>query len=331
MRVDNYELPLEPFSVILKLREELAKKKVYRFSNIYMRPGNLMFNCPMHKNGQERRPSCSLVLQDYPTIKEGTVKCFSCGYSASLFEMISELFGKRDFGEYGKEWIVKTFNIDISESKYIIIQKLPNRSEMESKRINNTTYITEDELKKYRYYHPYMYERKLTDEIIEEYDIGYDSNYVSKNRHYECITMPVKNQSGKVEAIIRRSIKSKRFFIPQDWNKCVYGLYEVNKNPYSGPIYITESIFNCLTLRQWKYNAVALIGLGTDSQAEELRRTRNNFILAFDGDEAGYYGALKFGKKLKKSTIVHRLQLPENKDVNDLSLQEFNNLLEYYL
>lgn len=36
---------------------------------------------------------------------------------------------------------------------------------------NSAGYIREQELDKYRYIHPYMYERELTDKIIERFDI----------------------------------------------------------------------------------------------------------------------------------------------------------------
>ena len=38
-------------------------------------------------------------------------------------------------------------------------------------------FVTEEELKSYRFTIPYMYERKMTDALIEKFDVGYDAYY----------------------------------------------------------------------------------------------------------------------------------------------------------
>ena len=60
-----------------------------------------------------------------------------------------------------------------------------------------------------------MYERGLTDEIIERFDIGYD-------RERREITFPIKDLSGKVRFISGRSVKGKFFKLPQGIDKPIY-------------------------------------------------------------------------------------------------------------
>ena len=40
--------------------------------------------------------------------------------------------------------------------------------------VKEVTYVSEEELESYRFYHPYMWERKLTPEVVDKFDIGYD-------------------------------------------------------------------------------------------------------------------------------------------------------------
>ena len=47
----------------------------------------------------------------------------------------------------------------------------------------------------------------------------------------------------------------------------------------------------------------------------------------FDGDEAGDKGIEKFIKNIRKDVIINIIKLPRGKDVNDLTKDEFNVLL----
>ena len=53
-----------------------------------------------------------------------------------------------------------------------------------------------------------------------------------------------------------------------------------------------------------------------------------NFILLFDGDEAGRKGAQRFKDNMGNEFMITDVILPQGKDVNDLSPQEIKNLLE---
>lgn len=91
----------------------------------------------------------------------------------------------------------------------------------------------------YRYIHPYMYERGLTDKIVERFDIGYD-------RERKEITFPVRNIEGKCVFIAGRSVKRKFFRLPKGMDKPVYQAYRFSTGWYR-TAYITESFLNCLT------------------------------------------------------------------------------------
>ena len=198
---------------------------------------------------------------------------------------------------------------DISDTRHILDKRKlrTNCSRAET----NSTRITKEELESYRYIHPYMYERGLTDTIIEEFDIGYD-------RDRQEITFPVLDLDENCVFVAGRSVKTKFFRLPRGQNKPVYQAYRFVNSSYKYA-YITESFLNCLTL--WKYNepAMALIGTGNKYQYDILSNLPvREYILAFDPDEAGRRATERF-KTNVCGKIIREVQYQEpDKDVNDL-------------
>lgn len=314
-------------SVLDVLKFDLAQHGVNRFHIFRNNGENVQTNCPFHKNGQERKPSFGV---------NGEIDkchCFACGWSGTIEEMISELYGYQDEGKFGKRWLIKRFNTVEIETRPNIMEGFNGRNNI-TIRNNNDIHrfkqhiqsnksseqysgeITEEELDKYRYIHPYMYQRGLTDEIIERFDIGYD-------REREEITFPVADLQGTVRFIASRSVKNKFFRLPKNENKPIYQGYRFMSGRYK-EAYITESFLNCLTC--WKYDkpAMAMIGTGNKKQYEILNNLPvRTYILCFDPDEAGRKATERF-KKHVHGKIIKELVYPDNRDINDLQ-EEFLN------
>ena len=72
--------------------------------------------------------------------------------------------------------------------KLSIPVKIKKEKEVETK-----SYITEEQLDKYRYTHPYLYKRGLTDEDIYKYDLGYDNNNIFGSALYSQSVMKLVN------------------------------------------------------------------------------------------------------------------------------------------
>lgn len=89
------------------------------------------------------------------------------GESCSLEQMISRCFGHNDLGQYGLNWLKNNFLGDILQERSIYI----NTDRKSFKTDFKENYIDENKLNEYRYIHPYMYQRKMTDEVIEIFDI----------------------------------------------------------------------------------------------------------------------------------------------------------------
>ena len=307
--------------VINTLRFDLAQKGLNRFAIVRLNGENLQSNCPFHKNGQERKPSFGV---------NGEIDkchCFSCSWSGTIEEMISELYGYQDEGKFGKRWLIKRFNTVEIETRPNIMDGFNARNnrlnDSNINRLNNlnnnpvdNTFISDEELDKYRYIHPYLYERGLTDEIIERFDIGYD-------RERKEITFPVRDIEGRCVFVAGRSTERKFFRLPKGIDKPIYCADKFRNGTYR-TAYITESFLNCLTC--WKYNkpSMATIGTGNKKQYEILNKLPvREYILAFDPDEAGRKATERFRKNVH-GKIIKELVYPDNRDINDLQ-EEFLN------
>ena len=140
------------------------------------------------------------------------------------------------------------------------------------------------------------------------------------------LSFPVWDEYNRLVLITYRSVIDKRFFIEEDKDKPVYLLNFVN-NWKIKTVYVVESQINALTLWSWGYPAIALIGTGSEQQMEILNKCPvRNYILCFDGDEAGDKGIKRFRKNIRKDVMISQKIIPRGKDVNDLTKEEFDNL-----
>ncbi len=265
-----------------------------------------------------------------------THNCFSCGWAKPLPDTVSKILKDRKISsQSGLDWLkenIPGFEPETGDFDYLI----PRNGVSEFYKKFGFDYqnfriiqefkqplVSEEELASYRLTVPYMYDRGLTDEIIEKYDIGFDANFIPPGRKkpVPCVTFPVKNLKGETLFLCRRSIQGKLFHYPQGVEKSVYGIYELPDNPRS--VIICESCFNALTCVKYGYNAVALLGTGTSYELKQLRMLGvREFVICTDGDEAGQRAANKLKKALSDVAMVWTVHMPPDKDVNDCKTKE---------
>lgn len=327
---NNVPYLCEPIDIIHAIRRQTLEQGIDVLREIKPMEYAIMFTCPWHNNGNERKPSCGFIFRKKKGgLDVGQIHCFACHKVTYLEEFISNCFGIYDGGIWGAKWLSNNFSsADIDTRSAIDLAGITSKAlQRNNSQLNlNINYVTEQELDSYRYIHPYMYQRKLTDEIINMFDIGYDANT-------QCLTFPVSDENGNVLFIARRSVNTKYFHYPDSAIKPLYGLYQLRK--YAGDInevVICESMLNCLT--SWVYGrpALALNGTGSVKQLEDLSKLPyRKFILALDPDDAGDKGTRKIYDKLKNSKILTKFIIPIEKDINDLSYQEFCSLPEVFV
>lgn len=298
IRVGDLIISTPVEEILILLRTELASSGVLRFQKIKRNLNNVMTQCPFHSNGLEKKPSFGIS-------DTGECHCFACGWSSKRFDQfVSELFGYYDGGDFGRSWIYSQMNDPTAARKIV----LPFE---ESKSKSVKTIISEEELDSYRYTHPYLYQRGLTDELIEEFDIGYDPTR-------GCVTFPVKDINGDVVFVATRSVTSKFFTLPEGDSKPVYLADRFVGGKYKKAV-LVESFFNALTCWKYGFPAMALIGTGSKPQMDILRQLPvKHYLVALDPDEAGERGTQRIKYALQGHKILTRWKLPKGKDINDL-------------
>lgn len=327
MIINNVQFNCELSDIIEELQSQLRLNDIPLIQKTIDTNKDIMIQCPYHGEGQERKPSAGIKKTD------GTFHCFACGEVHSLPEVISHCFGHYEdvFGSFGWQWLNKNFaTVAVEERKEIEIDFSRNNNSIRNSNSNSDSirdnFVQEAELDKYRYYHPYWRKRGITDEdIIELFDLGYDADA-------DCITMPVRDEDGRVLFVARRSIRTKYFNYPRGVEKPLYGLYELRQQrDFPSEVIICESMIDALTAWQFGKPAVALNGLGTELQFKQLRELPcRKLILATDNDKAGMKARGRIRKNVKNK-IITEYEFPDGvKDLNDLKDEGFDRLVEVF-
>lgn len=272
--------------------------------------------CPHHSSGLEKTPAMFIRKED------GVFNCFVCGFSSNNFgKFVGECFNKTT--AYGEEWLLINYANDYIDQDIVLDSiNLQNQN-------NQQTYLDESILNTFESYHPYMTQRHLTKEVIDKYDIKYDSNL-------KMLVMPVRDINGKLKFLTRRSIEGKKFLI--DKNASKEDIYLLNYVKYNDTVFVVEAQLSALVLNGWGFPAVAMLGAGiSEEQMNTLNKTGiRRFILVFDNDSAGWKGVNRFKKFINNDRFVDEIWLPKGVDPNDMTKEEFDQIIslqlpDYYL
>lgn len=298
-----------------QLRDYIFRKtgKSY-FRNIRDGKEDILVTCPIHKEGQERHPSCGFSKINKDNINAGWFHCFNCGFTGNTHTVLKELLGDA----YDKDEANKALNIDDLEFEYRLNEDLPLFT---IPSLEPVKYVSRAELKQYRYYTDYIKDRNISRDTADKYDIGYDIRT-------DEITFPIRDTYGNCLAVGRRSVKGKRYEYPRGFTKPLYGVYElpfIKDNIY---VWVVEGPFNLWSLNEYKKSGVALLGTGTRKQLEQLLTIQcRGFILALDGDSAGRKGNIKIAKFLQRyRKEVFVACVPDNEDINSMTVDMFKQM-----
>lgn len=289
--------------------QQLKKESNGRyFKDIIYKGTQLCITCPSHKDGQENKPSC-FIVDDNTSDMNGVWHCFTCGASGTLIDLVAYCFNNDVL--VASEWLTERF-----ADTYLIKETILPEITLNNEKIK---VLDESILDEYAYYHPYMFKRGLNEEIIRKFKIGStpDGKY---------ITFPFWDEHDRLLGVFKRSTEGKQFIIPKNIKKPIYLLNFIIKEHIT-TVYVVESQINALICWKWGYPAVALIGTGSKEQYEILKKSGiRHFILCFDGDVAGDTGIKRFINNMPDDIMVSVKNIPRNKDVNDLTKEEFDNL-----
>jgi hypothetical protein len=309
------KLIVTPVETILRqVQKELTNGKLRDIEEAKTNSRNCNITCPIHKDGFESKPSCQILTDpNDDELEVGWAHCFTCGYSGPLVNTINALFDEMD-PRFGEDWLLDRFgNVFINQVEYLPpFEKITPVKQ----------FMKEEELIEFDYYHPYMWKRKLSKEVVDKFRVGYDTNR-------NAITFPVYDEKHRLVMVTARCVDTKRFYIPEGVEKPVYLLFDILERGINNNVMVCESQINTLYARSLGYESIGLIGTGSKTQLETLKHSGiRNYILAFDGDEAGRKGAARFKKALGNDCFILDLILPKGKDINDLSKEEIESLFE---
>lgn len=294
--------------ILERIREETDSRFL---KDIIRRGDNVGVTCPSHKGGQENHPSCYVYTRkDNDNVPFGFYKCFTCGDQGQLYKLVAKCF-ECSYDE-AKRWLVDNFSRSILDE---VPLELPEIILDKSKPI----YLNEKELDRFAYFHPYMFDRKLTKPIIMKFKIGW-------NPETDALTFPIWDAQGRLIGVTERLVKKKGFNIPKGMPKVVYLLNFIIKEGIT-EVYVVESQIDALYLWSLGKPAIALLGTGSKDQYEILKKSGiRTYHLALDGDMAGRHGVRNFIDRMPNNVMIDVLMLPDQKDINDLSLEEINSL-----
>lgn len=308
---------IEPIESILKTVRYESKNQYLK--DIIDKHDNVLCTCPFHKSGKELKPACNVVAVRDTANTYGTYYCFACKESGPITKLIGKCLSgsqsESDWESFGEEWLVNRYgNIYVEDVEF-----LPEITLKKSK-----LFLNESVLDNYEYDNKdaldyLINKRHLSRDVITYFRIGY-------NRSTNSVTFPCWDENGKLVGVFERNIFTKHFHIPTISPKPVYLLNEIKKFNYS-TVYVCESQINALQLWSWSIPAVALFGTGSYEQYNILNKSGiRNYVLAFDGDDAGRKGKLKFIQNINKDCLKSSVIIPEGKDVNDFTWEEFSKL-----
>lgn len=313
IRIGN-KLITEPIiNMLYTAKRELTNGKLADID--YSNKSNILISCPQHKMGMEKHASCRVLAdEDCSDLEAGYAYCFSCGYSAPFAQVIGDLFDQDK--SFGEAWLIEHFgNTFIQQEEFLpeIILDKP--------KLNTKEYLSEDILLPFDFYHPYMWQRKLSREVVDRFRIGYD-----KERN--ALTFPVYDEKKNLVMVTARSVDTKRFWIPKNIDKPVYLLHDIIENNIDRVV-ITEGQIDALTAWTYGVPAIATMGCPSEKQFNAINKSGIRVIITmFDNDPAGSRFTMRLKKYLRNDILLLNAHLPFGvKDVNDLTKEQFEYII----
>lgn len=271
------------------------------------------FNC-LNPNHEDKHPSMMF------TDKYNICKCFSCGVSYDLFDLIGIDYNVDSFKE----------QLEIVEGLYyknkVSFPKKDNSFCIHDKVIDYTNYFKKCESNIDKT--DYLIKRNIDVPLISKYKIGYDDKR-------NMIIFPINKYCYFARSTIG-NLKIKSKGISYLWNE------ELLKNPENNLIYVTEGIIDSLSLETIDSNVktIALNGLSNYKRLLKVIEEcdyKGNLVLAFDNDKTGLYYQDIVKEELAKLnvgsfsiTLIDGISFENCKDLNEALINNKDKLIDNY-
>lgn len=268
------------------------------------RKGWLKGNCPIC--GKEDKYGIHLG--------ENRTNCFVCGYNDKPLEVILK---KERFSKYTEVWgYLKTFEgLEYLEPKYTPRLEIPTITLPES---FHSLSDTSNQFGKSAYNY-IKYKRKLDPDLLSKRGYG----YCTEGRWCGYLIIPFYQNNRLIYYIGRTFLDiGTKFQNPQEDEVGIgksHIFFNIDSLALYDDIFLVESVLNAETLGE-----EALVSLGKFVSSYQLsliiKSSINSITLLLDPD--AYYQSIKLALQLVPYKKVKVVNLPEDKDVNDLGYEE---------
>ena len=258
--------------------------------------------------------------------KGNLVKCFSCGATYDLFDLIGIDYGLHEF-KAKKAQAEALYPTGIIDKPLFANQAYPttntkNKSKAEAamqstndNTASTTPAIDPESFHQHIHQTTYFKDRGISQEVINRFKLGY-------NPSTKQVIMPVKG-----EFYIRRSTdpmaqNKDRYRLPAGIKKELFNAEALSQKK---PVFITEGIIDALSIITAGHEALALpAATDTNLLKDEIQKRIEaktgmpELILCLDNDEAGQKAAHELSEYLKKNKLPHSAAIipKEYKDAN---------------
>lgn len=313
-------LHVDLYQVLSDIR---GQTKGEAFRNIRPLKNDIFVTCINKEahGGDEVIPSLSISK------KSGYGHCFGCNKTYDLATIVAHGLGLNNSSE-GYLWLVRHYRVGVGRKqreKEIVV--------FESQR-KQKIYLSDEEATKYlALEHPYAYQRKLTAEVLDLFEVGYDPEV-------NALTIPVRNERAKLAYLIRAMVTSKdrefgkyREPIGADKN-LLFGLDKImSVKEKVDVVFLVEGPID--TMYMWVAGKYAVGQLGSSLRSGQfkqyIRNLRKPVALLYDNPAL----EPKVEQQLVRTYEMLRTKVPvflglyprdDAKDPNTLSIEEIQNI-----
>lgn len=252
--------------------------------------GKNMYVCPFCGSGSRGGRNSDGAFS--VNTKENYYKCFSCNETGDIFTLHAKLNGldiKRDFAEIKKQ-LGDMYGVRFDTYQPITYQRTEKRPLTANTSDQTSKNDSKEPLQDYTEYlrsckasvsgvKPYLYGRGFTDQTIQRFNFGYDSQHNAL-----VIPYPQKNY------YITRSLTERKFYKPASDQAGEEPIFNINSLYSNEPCFVCESQLDAVSIEQAGGKAIALGGAnGYTKLIEQVKQRKPTapLILSLDNDETG--------------------------------------------
>lgn len=337
-----------PYNTILDISKKVNIVDVIsEYLPIEKKGKNYFAICPFH---DDHNPSMSISPE------KQIYTCFVCGASGNVFNFVKNYENISFVDAVSKVALKVGINLNVKKSNYKPSGDIVNKKYYDMYELVSKLYKNNIKTKYGVSAINYLKNRNITDDIINEFDIGLslDDNSVTKllekkgfskedaievgliadnNHTYDIfrnrIMFPLYSTDGKIVAFSGRIynnssdnkyVNSKESVIFKKGNT-LYNYHRASDEAKkANSIIIVEGFMDVIRLHSIGIkNVVATMGTAiTKEHSNLIRRLSKNVILCFDGDKAGEKATISAINELEKIDIVPKIiRLEEDLDPDD--------------